>query len=79
MTVIEVTNELKKMSNFDRLQVIETATKLVRDEIEEKQNFSARKKLSLRESAELMREEYLKNKELTILTDSLAAEDFYDV
>ena len=77
MSVVEFTDELKRMSNADRLLIIEAATKLVRNEIENKK--TGNKKLSLEESAKLMRDEYLSNKELTIVTDSLASEDFYDV
>jgi len=78
MSVLELTKELKQMSNADRLLVIETATKLIRSEITNEEK-SSPKKLSLKESAELMRDEYLNNRELTILTDSLGHEDFYDV
>lgn len=78
MSVLELTKELKQMSNADRLLVIEVATKLVRSEIKDEKQ-SSPKKLSLRESAKLMRDEYLNNRELTIVTDSLAHEDFYDV
>lgn len=79
MSVLELTEELKTMSNADRLLIIEAATKLVRREIENKGKNNGRKKLSLEESAELMREEYLNNKELTIVTDSLEGEDFYEI
>lgn len=78
MSVLELTKELQKMSNADRLLIIEVATKLVRREIEDEKKLPT-KKLSLKESAELMRDEYLNNRELTIVTDSLAHEDFYDV
>jgi len=78
MSVLELTKELQQMSNADRLLIIEVATKLVRNEIKDEKK-SPTKKLSLRESAELMRDEYLNNRELTIVTDSLAHEDFYDV
>lgn len=78
MSVSEFTEELKKMSNAERLLIIEAATKLVRYEIKNTSKI-VEKKLSLKESAELMREEYLNNKELTIFTDSLASEDFYEI
>ena len=78
MSVLELTKELKQMSNTERLLIIEVATKLVRNEIKDEKKSPA-KKLSLAESAELMRDEYLNNRELTIVTDSLASEDFYDV
>ncbi len=38
MSVSELTEELKRMSNADRLLVIETATKLVRREIKNEKN-----------------------------------------
>ncbi len=79
MSVLELTEELKKMSNADRLLIIEAATKLVRREIGNTDKKNVRRKLSLEESAELMRDEYLNNKELTIVTDSLEGEDFYEV
>jgi hypothetical protein len=80
MSISEITSELKKMSNAERLVVIEIATKLVRGEMEDTtKELPAKKKLSLRESAELMRDEYLSDEELTIFTSSLADEDYYDV
>ncbi len=78
MSVLELTEELKTMSNADRLLIIETATKLIRREIKNTSEIGG-KKLSLEESAKLMRDEYLNNKELTIVTDSLAGEDFYEI
>lgn len=78
MSVLELTKELKRMSNTERLLIIGVAIKLVRNEIKDEKK-SPSKKLSLKESAELMRDEYLNNRELTIVTDSLANEDFYDV
>jgi hypothetical protein len=76
MSVLEIENELRQMSNSERLFVIEIATDLIRKNLSEK---NLPKKLSLEESAELMRDEYLNNRELTIVTDSLASEDFYNV
>ena len=57
MSVLELTKELKQMSNTDRLFIIEVAIKLVRNEIKDEKK-SPSKKLSLKESAELMRDEY---------------------
>lgn len=78
MSVLELTKELKQMSNTNRLLIIEVATKLIRNEIKDDKK-SPTKKLSLRESAELLYEDYLHDEELTAVTRALDGEDFYDV
>ncbi len=70
MSVAEIETELKKMTNTERLFVIEIATKLVRRE-------SSTKKEKLKQSAEIMLSEYTDHKDLTNLTD-LDGEDFFD-
>ncbi len=70
MSVVEIENELKKMTNEERLFVIEIATKLVRRE------FSIKKE-RLKRSAEIMLSEYRSDKELTAMT-ALDGEDFLD-
>ena len=70
MSVIEIESELKKMTNEERLFVIEFATKLVRRE------FSTKKK-RLKRSAKIMLSEYANDKELTAMT-ALDGEDFLD-
>ena len=70
MSLIEIENELEKMTNAERLFVIEIATKLVRRE------FSTKKE-KLKRSAEIMLSEYGGDKELTATT-ALDGEDFLD-
>ena len=76
MSVIEIENELKKMSNTQRLLVIEIATSLIRKNIAGKE---PEKKLSLEEAAEMLYEDYLHDEELTAVTRALDGEDFLDV
>jgi hypothetical protein len=70
MSVAEIESELKKMTNEERLFVIELATKLVRRE------FSTKKE-RLKRSAEIMLPEYANDKELTAMT-AFDGEDFLD-
>ncbi len=79
MNTIEIEIELKKMSNSERLIVIEIATKLVRGTFSEKPKFSLEEKRKrLKSSAEAMLSEYSNNIELTALS-VLDSEDFVDV
>ena len=78
MSVIEIENELKQMSNTERLVVIEIATKLIRSDLPQPGEESVNKKLSMREAAELLRDDYLYNLELTAFT-ALDGEDFLNV
>jgi len=74
MNVVEIEKKLRKMNNAERLTVIELAAKLMKTDFPEI-NERSRK---LRQSAEIMRHEYLREKELTVLND-LDGEDFFDV
>lgn len=75
MTIAEVAAELETMSDNDKLRVIEVATSLVRKNLN-KTEFA--KKLSLEEAADLFREDYLYDEELTAVTRALEYEDFID-
>jgi hypothetical protein len=78
MSVIQVESELKKMTNTERLFVIEIATKLIGKDMNEKHRLSLEeKRAKLRQSADMMVSEYKTNKDLTALT-SLDGEDFLD-
>lgn len=74
MSVVEIEQELEKMTNAERRIVIEIATKLIygkrRLSLEEK-------RAKLKESAEMMFSEYTNDKDLTALT-VLDGEDFVD-
>lgn len=72
MSVVEIENELEKMSDAERLIVIEIATKLIRKNLDNK---TSPKKLSLEEAAELLRNDYLNDPELIAFT-ALDGEDF---
>jgi len=73
MNVVEIEKQLRKMNNAERLTIIELAAKLMKTDFPEI-NERSRK---LRQSAEIMRDEYLCEKELTVLSD-LDGEDFFD-
>jgi len=76
MSVIEIENELKQMSDAQRLIVIEIATGLIKKNLTKKISGN---KLSLEEAAELLYEDYLYDEELTAVTRALDGEDFHDV
>jgi hypothetical protein len=78
MSVIEIEHELEKMTNSERLIVIEIAVKLINQNTNAKRRFSlAEKRAKLKKSAELMISEYTNNKDLTALT-VLDGEEFID-
>lgn len=76
MSVVEIENELKQMSDVQRLTVIEIATNLIRKNLNQK---IPENKPTLEEAAELLYEDYLYDEELTAVTGALDGEDFYDV
>jgi hypothetical protein len=79
MTHKELLTELERMSNEERLQVIEVAARLLRHEVDKPSPQVGRGELEkqLREAADLMRDEYAAGGELTAFT-ALDAEDFHD-
>ena len=78
MSVIEIESELQKMTNTERLFVIEIATKLIGRDMNGKRGLSLEeKRAKLRQSAEIMLSEYTNDKDLTALT-VLDSEDFLD-
>jgi hypothetical protein len=79
MSIAEIQTELKKMTNSERLFVIEIATKLVRGTIGEQPKLSLEeKRKKLKSSAESMLSEYVNNKDLTEF-NVLDSEVFLDV
>ncbi len=56
--VAEVLEALKNMTTEERLEVIEIASKLIREEIAAKPQVTLQKELSLAEAAEVMRSFY---------------------
>jgi len=77
MSVVEIEQELEKMTNSERRIVIEIATKLLHGEKDKLRLSLEEKRARLRESAEIMLSEYTNDKNLTALT-SLDSEDFID-
>ncbi len=78
MSVTEIERELKKMTNAERLFVIEIATQLVRGTLEDKSKSPlAEKRRKLKKSVEIMQPEYARDKELTAMT-ALDGEEFLD-
>ena len=77
MSVVEIEQELEKMTNSERRIVIEIATKLLDGEKDKLRLPLEEKRARLRESAEIMLSEYTNDKNLTALT-SLDSEDFID-
>jgi hypothetical protein len=78
MSITEIENELKKMTDSERSVVIEIATKLIHRDSHTKVGVSlAEKRAQLKRSAEIMLPEYKTDNELTGLT-VLDGEDFLD-
>ncbi|MEC4814943.1 MAG: hypothetical protein SAK29_16930 [Scytonema sp. PMC 1069.18] len=77
MTKAEVLEALKQMTTEKRLEVIETASRLVREELVAKSKLKIEPKLSLAEAAEVMRPFYQQGSELAMFTDE-NIEDFYE-
>lgn len=77
MTKAEVLEALKQMSTEERLEIIETASKLIREELAEQPKLKVKRELSLAEAVEVMRPYYEQGSELATFTD-LDTEDFYE-
>ncbi len=77
MTKAEILAALKRMTTEERLEVIETASRLIREELAEQPKLNVERELSLAEAAEVMRPYYKQGSELVMFTD-LDTEDFYE-
>ncbi len=77
MSVNTIETELIEMNDAERRKVINIAARLMNGESKSQKHTLDEKPSRLRESAELMREHYLKDKELTVWT-GLDSEDFLD-
>lgn len=67
----QILEAIKQMQNVERLEIIEFALRLVREEMEKTEN------LSLKEAAEVMRPYYAEGSNLTEFVD-VGNEDFYE-
>jgi len=70
MIKTQVLEAIKQMPNVERIEIIEFALRLLREEIKQPN------KLSLKEAAQMMLPYYKENSELTEFVDS-CSEDFY--
>jgi hypothetical protein len=71
MIKLQILEAIKQMPNVERLEIIEFALRLVREEMEKTT------KLSLREAAEIMRPYYAEGSDLTEFVD-VCQEDLYE-
>lgn len=76
MTKVEVLAALKQMTTVERLEIIETASRLIREELAAKPRLKV-EQLSLAAAAEVMRPYYEQGSELAMFTDQ-DTEDFYE-
>ncbi|GJD21221.1 hypothetical protein RIVM261_061770 [Rivularia sp. IAM M-261] len=77
MTRTEIFEALKKMTTEERLELIETASKMIREDIYTNTKIHVSNKLNLAEAAEIMRPFYEPGSELIVFADQ-DTEDFYE-
>lgn len=79
MKQLEILEEFKKLSPEERLEVVEAALRIIREDLQKTKKLSNReaRRLRLEASAQIMREDYLNDPELTSFT-ALDAEDFHE-
>ncbi len=77
MIKAEVLEALKQMTTVDRLEIIEMASRLIREELAVKPRVIDRQELSLTKAVEVMCPYYEQGSELTVFTDQ-DTEDFYE-
>jgi hypothetical protein len=76
MTQMEILTEFKKLDLLERLQVIQSALRLLGEDLQTQQPVRAEKKNQLAHAAQALLPDYAAGKELTIFTD-LDREEFY--
>lgn len=78
MTQTDILEELKKLTNAERLAIAEAALRLIRDELEQEAHLdhSAARRRQLEAAARALLADYTEDGELTAFT-SLDGEDFY--
>ncbi len=77
MSALEILDGLKQLTNPERLQVIETATRLIREELADQARLVREEDCQLRAAAEAVKDLYEPGGELTEWT-ALDGEDFHD-
>jgi hypothetical protein len=78
MTQAEMITQLSKLTLIERLELIEVAVQQIRNELQREppMQSDANRGEQLRRAAELLRQDYLEDKELTAFS-VLDGEDFY--
>ncbi len=77
MSALEVLEQLKALTNPERLAVIEAATRLVREDLERQTRLAREKDRRLRQAAEAVKDLYEPGSELSEWT-ALDGEEFHD-
>jgi hypothetical protein len=77
MSALEILDSLKQLTNPERLAVIETATRLIREELSDQARIVREQDRQLRAAAEAVKDLYEPGGELTEWT-ALDGEDFHD-
>jgi hypothetical protein len=77
MSALKVLDQLKQLTNAERLAVIETATRLIREELVDQSRGAREQDRRLRVAAESVKDLYEPGGELTEWT-ALDGEDFHD-
>ncbi len=77
MTRLEILDELKKLSLSERLTIIESAIRLIRDDLEPAERRLDTSRQQLAAAAEILLADYTANTELTVFT-ALDGEDFHE-
>ncbi|MEQ8192262.1 MAG: hypothetical protein ABRQ39_30130 [Candidatus Eremiobacterota bacterium] len=76
MTQKQILEELKHLSNEERITILESTLSMIKEDLERRKEIKEERKKRLTEAAEVMLEDYNNDKELTIFT-TLDGEDFY--
>ena len=70
MKPTEILEELKKLTNTERLTVIEASLRLIREGLQgvEKPSYNTQRKQQLERAAKMLLKDYSANRELTVYT-----------
>ncbi|HPZ06713.1 MAG TPA: hypothetical protein PL110_01250 [Candidatus Eremiobacteraeota bacterium] len=76
MTQKQILEELKHLSNEERISILKSTLNMIREDLQRRKEIKEDRKKRLTEAAEVLLEDYNTDKELTIFT-ALDSEDFY--
>ncbi|PZO43447.1 MAG: hypothetical protein DCF19_05770 [Pseudanabaena frigida] len=77
MVKFQILEAIRLMQPVERLEVIEFALSLIREEMTKTTTNQQIQQLSLKDSAALMRSYYTEGNSLTAFSDDICQEDFY--